>query len=244
MFKIHHSEESATIAPKKKEKHIVSIVEQVSQITIPRNRAAFVIGAIVGAFVPVAVFALAGHVMGEHHNPVTAWNESTENRYLLVMIAAGCLFSAKSVFGWGLSAFAGDRFKALGYVALIEGAMIFSPFLWLRILAGCYLLAINAIATGANLMERSTSPTTARKPRPQSKPKPKTAHHKRNARPVAKAQATRAARVVHAPASKEERLKAVLDAIQTAPTKRAAAEIVGVTPRHFRRLELEALALA
>lgn len=168
----------------------LSILEQVRCLADPRNRVAFSVGGIVGAFVPFAVFVLSYKVMGESHNPISAWDESTENKMLLGLIAAGGLFSAKSVYGWGVSAFASDKLKAIGYAVLIEGVLLLSPYLFLKILAGLYLLGINAIATGANLMERQGE-TVKRQPgtgpgesgtgpeTPASeKPSAKKAHHR------------------------------------------------------------------
>ena len=57
----------------------VSIVEQIRLIADPQNRIAFVVGSIIGAFVPVAVFALTGHVMESHHNPIIAWQSSRDS---------------------------------------------------------------------------------------------------------------------------------------------------------------------
>ena len=160
MLNVVKNTSGATPVAQKKE--VVSVVEQIRLIAFPHNRLAFIIGSLIGSFVPVAVFSLTTHVMGDHHNIVMAWGESLENKFLLVLIAAGAVFSAKSVYGWGLSAFAGDRWKAFGYCVLIEGVMVLSPITWLRFVAMAYLVLINMIATGANLMEPCrTSPEEA-----------------------------------------------------------------------------------
>lgn len=138
---------------------VTSIVDQIRMLAFRENRLAFLIGSAIGSFVPVAVFALNSHVMGGHHSLLKAWGEGGETRALLGLILAGAVFSAKSVFGWGLSAFAGDKLKAFGYCALIEGVMVLSPLEWLRWLAMIYLIGINMIATGANLMEVRETPT-------------------------------------------------------------------------------------
>jgi len=176
----------------------LSILEQVKALGDSRNRVAFTVGGIVGAFVPFAVFVLSYHVMGESHNPVTAWQSSLENKMLLALIAAGGVFSAKSVFGYGLSAFAGDRWKAVGYAILIEGVLLLSPYLFLKILAGLYLLGINAIATGANLMERGGATNRGEKPGPPNAP----GSPEKGERPRARAKA-RKPRKAHHGASRE-----------------------------------------
>lgn len=66
------------------------------------------------------------------------------------LVLGGLLFSAKTVFAWGALAFR-DRWKAAGFVVLLEGVMITSsvPMLALTLLA--ILVAINGIATGCTL---------------------------------------------------------------------------------------------
>lgn len=137
----------------KAQKQIVSIISQIRALRSKDNWLAFVVGGLIGSFVPVAVFSLNHHVLGETHSLVAAIREGGERWALLGLILAGAVFSAKSVFGWGLSAFAGDWVKALGYCVLIEGVMVLSPLEWLRVVAMVYLVLINVIATGANLME-------------------------------------------------------------------------------------------
>jgi len=137
----------------KTQKQIISIISQIRALRSKDNWLAFLVGGLIGSFVPVAVFALNHHVLGETHSLVAAIREGGERWCLLGLILAGAVFSAKSVYGWGLSAFAGDRIKALGYCVLIEGVMVLSPLEWLRVVAMVYLVAINVIATGSNLME-------------------------------------------------------------------------------------------
>jgi len=64
----------------------VSIVDQIERIGDKRNLTAFIIGGIIGAFVPVAVYTLTTHVKGDagsHVDVVKAWEESLENKLLL-----------------------------------------------------------------------------------------------------------------------------------------------------------------
>lgn len=138
----------------KAQKQIVSIISQIRALRSKDNWLAFVVGGLIGSFVPVAVFALNHHyhVINEEH-PLFSLPEGGGQWSLVVLILAGAAFSAKSVFGWGLSAFAGDRVKAFGYCILIEGVMVLSPLEWLRGVAMGYLVLINVIATGTNLME-------------------------------------------------------------------------------------------
>jgi hypothetical protein len=119
------------------------------------NYKLFGVGAIVGGFVPVAVFVLSNHLGGPEHDLVSAFlvkEKLLNNSIIAALILAGCVFSAKSVYGWGASAFVHDRWKAVGFCVLIEGVMVFSPVELLHWLAGTFLLAINAIATGSNLI--------------------------------------------------------------------------------------------
>lgn len=119
------------------------------------NCGLFSVGAILGGFVPVGVFALSGHLGGATHDLTLAFIDPATrgaNCIVAALILAGCVFSAKSVYGWGSSAFVHDRWKAVGFCVLIEGTMVFSPIVWLHWLAGVFLLAINAIATGSNLI--------------------------------------------------------------------------------------------
>jgi DNA segregation ATPase FtsK/SpoIIIE-like protein len=81
-----------------------------------------------------------------------AWAEASTR----TIVAGGLLYSAKTVWQWGRLTFE-DRWKATGFVLLIEGVMMCSPVLWLARTALLYLLTINAIATACLLALRDQS---------------------------------------------------------------------------------------
>jgi len=153
-----------------------------------------VIGALIGALVPIATYTVGHAELGE-----AGWASLPG-----AIVAGGLLFSAITVYKWGRRAF-GGAVKAVGFVVLSEGVMSFSHTPWLSILVLGFLVAINAIANGANLA---------------------VAHLDAEARRAATAAATLA---VAAPASpsvatavlveaRVERLEAELTRLATAPT--------------------------
>lgn len=135
----------------------------------------------------------------------------TEDMLILGLIAFGALFSAKSVYGWGLSLFALDKWKAIGYCVLIEGVMVISPIEWLRLLAMIFLVGINVIATGANLMELEPSPSTKTEP----------------------ATTTQITVVPSGPANSASY---ILGQLSAGRTKREVADELGITVRHLNRV--------
>jgi len=108
---------------------------------MPENALATAMGAILGGFVPLATFTVAHQELGG-----TEWYLQPK----LALVLGGLLYSAKTVVHWGHLAFR-DRTKALGFVILLEGVMIFSATAWLSYFALALLVAINAIATGVTL---------------------------------------------------------------------------------------------
>jgi hypothetical protein len=115
----------------------LSIVEQVRSATREGHRLALACGMLLGGFVPLATYILA-------HGEVAA----DPRKWALV--GGGLLFSATSVFEFGREAFR-SLLKALGFVVLVEGVMIWSATEPLSLAALALLVAINAIATGTNL---------------------------------------------------------------------------------------------
>jgi len=127
----------------------LSIVEQVRSATREGHRLAMLCGMVLGGFVPLATYILA-------HGEVAA----DPRKWALV--AGGLLFSATSVFEFGREAFR-SILKALGFVVLIEGVMIWSSTEPLSLAALALLVAVNAIATGTNLaLQDRRSPDTGR----------------------------------------------------------------------------------
>lgn len=88
------------------------------------------IGGIIGAIVPVLVFRIA------HYHV-----ETTPALWLIV--AGGLLFSASSVYGWGVKLF-GAWYKAGGFTLLIELSTVFVQG-WESYVALSVLCLINAV---------------------------------------------------------------------------------------------------
>ena len=104
------------------------------------NPLPLLIGALIGALVPVATYTV-----GHAELAVAGWGSVPG-----AIVIGGCLFSAITVYKWGRRAF-DSALKALGFVVLSEGVMTFSQTPWLSLLMLIFLVAINAIANGANL---------------------------------------------------------------------------------------------
>lgn len=98
------------------------------------------IGALIGALVPLATYTV-----GHHELAAAGWASVPG-----MIVVGGCLFSAITVYKWGARAF-DSALKAAGFVVLSEGVMTFSSTPWLSLLVLGFLIAINAVANGANL---------------------------------------------------------------------------------------------
>jgi hypothetical protein len=95
------------------------------------QRLATVVGSIVGAVVPVLVYRIAHHHAGD--TPA-----------LWLIVAGGLLFSASSVYGWGMRLFGNAWYKAGGFTVLIELSTVFVQG-WESKLALSILILINAV---------------------------------------------------------------------------------------------------
>ena len=124
-----------------------SIVDQVRTSFGKVNRLAMALGVPFGAFVPIACFVLAHFEV----NAASWWSDPKS-----ALVLGGLIYSAKTVFLWGKQAFANDGAKALGYVILLEGVMVFSGTWWLCGFALLILMTINAVATTATLAGLTT----------------------------------------------------------------------------------------
>ena len=67
------------------------------------------------------------------------------------LVLGGMVFSAKTVFEWAKLAFH-NTLKAVGFIVLVEGAMIFSGLFPLAVVALAVLVTINGTATACNLV--------------------------------------------------------------------------------------------
>ena len=133
-------------APVRKTGRVKLLSVRAADSVIDQTRIAFSVSAIgacvgilIGSAVPLTTFMIA------HHE----WKEWWSIYSFLVF--GGLIFSAKTVFAWGKDAFR-DSYKALGFILLIEGVMVFSNIHWINLLSLSILIGINAISTGANLV--------------------------------------------------------------------------------------------
>jgi hypothetical protein len=121
----------------------VGVVAQIQQAFSRKSALGTTLGLILGGFVPVGSFVLCHnelpHVQGDW-----AW------RVLAVLIVGGLVFSAKTVWQWSAAAFQ-DRWKATGFVLLVEGIMVWAHTPWLSYAALGLLVGINGVATGVTL---------------------------------------------------------------------------------------------
>jgi hypothetical protein len=125
-----------------------SVIDQ-TRIAFSVSAIGSIVGIVLGASIPLTTYVIA------HCEWSEVWSIYT------ILVLGGLLFSAKNVFRWSKDAFR-DSWKAFGFVALIEGTMIFSKIQWLGYLGLGILIAINAIASGANLVIKPA----AEKPKP------------------------------------------------------------------------------
>jgi len=95
------------------------------------QRLATITGSIIGAVVPVLVYRIAHHHAGD--TPA-----------LWLIVAGGLLFSASSVYGWGMKLFANAWYKAGGFTVLVELSTVFVQG-WESKLALSILILINAV---------------------------------------------------------------------------------------------------
>lgn len=116
----------------------MTIVQQVKTACKKQNRLATFMGSIIGGFIPAATF-ICVH-MDTETNPYVLW----------AIVLGGLLFSAKTVFQWGKSAF-NNTAKAFGFCLLIEGVMTFTHVFPLSCVALALLVCINGIATGCQI---------------------------------------------------------------------------------------------
>lgn len=104
------------------------------------NPGALVIGGACGALVPLGTSYVSHTLL--HGN-------LAQLSVLPILVLGGLVFSCLSVYSFSRSVF-GSWYKALGFVAAIEGYMTFTDG-WLSITALVFLIAINAIANGCRV---------------------------------------------------------------------------------------------
>lgn len=118
------------------------IVAQTRAALRPQSLLATLLGGVLGAFVPIAVWVVAHR---EVNPALPLWRQ-----FGSLLVAGGLAYSATNVFSWGRLAFR-SPVKAAGFVVLLEGVLVGSSTHWLSLAALAVLAGINAIATGAIL---------------------------------------------------------------------------------------------
>lgn len=118
------------------------ILAQTRAALRPQARLATLLGCVLGAFVPVAVWVVAHRELALG---VPLWRQ-----FGSLLVVGGLVYSATNVYTWGRLAFR-SPVKAAGFVVLLEGVLVASKTPWLSIAALVVLAGINAIATGATL---------------------------------------------------------------------------------------------
>jgi hypothetical protein len=119
----------------------LSVIQQVREAFKVKNRLAAIVGALLGGFVPTAVYTVARYELVASEG---FWQVPS------VLVLGGLLFSAITVYSWCREAFQACA-KAVGFVLLAEGVMTFGHIPWLSVAALAYLVGINAISTACQL---------------------------------------------------------------------------------------------
>lgn len=121
---------------------MIGVVQQVKKACQRKNRLATVIGFLIGGFVPFAIYFTA-------HKAGFAWANAAHSS-APTLVFGGLIYSAQTIYQWAKMAF-DNALKSVGFCVLLEGVMVTSQIHWLAIVALCYLVAINGIATGCVL---------------------------------------------------------------------------------------------
>ena len=124
----------------------LGVVDQARVAMRSENRAATLVGFLLGGGVPAASYLIT-------HQEILPAIERGAHLWacvLALLVLGGLIFSAKTVVAWANLAFA-DKWKAVGFGILIEGVMTLSTNHALALGALAYLVGINGIATGCRL---------------------------------------------------------------------------------------------
>ncbi|HEY9657275.1 MAG TPA: hypothetical protein V6C65_02340 [Allocoleopsis sp.] len=123
------------------------VVEAVKKAFRKQSRIGAFWGLIKGGFPPIASFVVA------HQEIPKVELESPRAILLCCLVFGALLFSAPTVYEWCKAAFHNSA-KAVGFVVLLEGVMVFSHVSWLGYSALALLISINAIQSACNLATR------------------------------------------------------------------------------------------
>lgn len=123
------------------------VIDKVRFACERESRLALYFGIACAGIVPVAVFVTT-HYCIDYGAPLYL-QAST------YFAAGGLIFSALTMYLWGLEAF-GLRLKAFGWVLLLEGVMVTSTVRWLAYVTLALLVAVNGIASACNFASKMT----------------------------------------------------------------------------------------
>ena len=133
------------------------VVTQIKRSVSFSSALASVIGLVFGSIVPVSTFVLSRELTLRLPNTQNVYESLTvlSSQVVSYVVLGGLVYSALTVYSWASLAF-GNPLKAIGFVVLLEGTMMFSSHLWLNLLTLCYLVFINGTATACKLAEDET----------------------------------------------------------------------------------------
>lgn len=118
----------------------LTVIQQVRRAFAPGARLAGFTGLAIGGFVPVATYTIVHFECNAHPQ-------------LWLLVAGGLMYSAMTVFGWASAAF-GNRAKAVGFCALLEGILTFGHIPALGLASLAMLVFINAVSAACALQVR------------------------------------------------------------------------------------------
>jgi hypothetical protein len=118
------------------------VVEAVKTAFKRRNLIAALWGFVKGGFPSLAAYYIAHEeIQGNYYQPLS------------ILVFGALLFSVPTVYEWCKTAF-NSSVKAIGFVVLLEGVMVFSNIHWLGVAALTLLIAVNGIQSACNLAIR------------------------------------------------------------------------------------------
>lgn len=138
----------------------LGVIDQAVVAFERKNLLATLFGGWLGGIVPFAVYLTAHYSVSK---TINISGMEVSGAWLWILVIAGLIYSATTVFNWGVSAFS-SKAKAFGFVVLLEGVLTFSPEHGLSIAALVTMMLINAVATSCNLIaQRKEARAEARK---------------------------------------------------------------------------------
>lgn len=111
------------------------------------SRLALLFGIACAGIVPIAVFVTV-------HSCID-YGRALYLQPSAYFAAGGLVFSALTMYLWGVEAF-GLRLKAAGWVLLLEGVMVTSTVHWLAYVTLALLASVNGIAAACNFASKMT----------------------------------------------------------------------------------------